>query len=106
MGVLPLEMPEGETAESLGLTGHEVIDVVGLAGLGEGDPMPRRLEVRAGEVSFTATVRIDTPKEADSYRHGGLLQYVLDRKSVVSGTSVSVRVDLGGRRTLKKKKNH
>src|SRR3546814_15943509 len=77
MGVLPLEMPEGETAESLGLTGHEVIDVVGLAGLGEGDPMPRRLEVRAGEVSFTATVRIDTPKEADYYRHGGILQYVL-----------------------------
>src|SRR3546814_20409981 len=76
MGVLPPEMPEGETAESLGLTGHEVIDVVGLAGLGEGDPMPRRLEVRAGEVSFPAKVRIATTLGADSYPHDGTLPYV------------------------------
>jgi aconitate hydratase len=77
MGVLPLELPAGESAASLGLTGHEVVDITGLSGLDEGDAIPAELEVRAGDVTFRARVRIDTPKEADYYRHGGILQYVL-----------------------------
>jgi aconitate hydratase len=74
MGVLPLQFAEGDTAESLGLTGHEVFSLSGLADL------PRQLEVRADDTRFTATVRIDTPKEADYYRHGGILQYVLRQR--------------------------
>ncbi|QGG94285.1 aconitate hydratase [Actinomarinicola tropica] len=74
MGVLPLELPAGETVESLGLTGHEQFDIVGLDGQ---EVPPSEVEVRAGDVTFTAKVRIDTPREADYYRHGGILRYVL-----------------------------
>ena len=78
MGVLPLQFPSGESADSLGLTGVETFDIVGLAGAAE---FPRELTVRAeheGRMqTFTATVRIDTPAEAAYYRHGGILQYVL-----------------------------
>jgi aconitate hydratase len=77
MGVLPLQLPDGQSAASLGLTGHEVINVVGLAGLGPDDPIPRDLTVRADDTEFQARVRIDTPKEADYFRHGGILHYVL-----------------------------
>jgi aconitate hydratase len=77
MGVLPLQLPDGQTVGSLGLTGEEVVDVTGLAGLADVEPIPDELEVRAGDVTFRARVRIDTPKEADYYRHGGILQYVL-----------------------------
>jgi aconitate hydratase len=77
MGVLPLQLPDGQSAASLGLTGHEVINVVGLAGLGPDDPIPRELTVRADDTEFQARVRIDTPKEADYFRHGGILHYVL-----------------------------
>jgi aconitate hydratase len=80
MGVLPLQLPDGQSAASLGLTGHEVIDVVGLAGLGPDDAIPRELTVRVGETELTARVRIDTPKEADYFRHGGILQYVLRQR--------------------------
>jgi aconitate hydratase len=80
MGVLPLQLPDGQSAASLGLTGHEVIDVVGLAGLGPDDPIPRELTVRVGETELTARVRIDTPKEADYFRHGGILHYVLRQR--------------------------
>jgi aconitate hydratase len=80
MGVLPLQLPEGESAASLGLTGHEVIDVVGLEGLGADDPIPHELTVRAGATEVRARVRIDTPKEADYYRHGGILHYVLRQR--------------------------
>jgi aconitate hydratase len=74
MGVLPLQFTDGDTRESLGLTGEEVFEVTGLAGA---DRIPREIEVRAGDKTFTATVRIDTPGEAEYYRHGGILQYVL-----------------------------
>jgi aconitate hydratase len=74
MGVLPLQFTGGDTRESLGLTGEEVFEVTGLAGA---DRIPREIEVRAGDKTFTATVRIDTPGEAEYYRHGGILQYVL-----------------------------
>ncbi len=80
MGVLPLQLPDDQSTASLGLTGHEVFDIVGLAGLGPDDPMPRELTVRAGEIEFPAQVRIDTPKEEEYYRHGGILHYVLRQR--------------------------
>src|SRR5699024_4158420 len=76
MGVLPLEFPEGESIESLGLTGEEEFSITGIAGADGGD-FPSTVTVRAGDAEFTAKVRIDTPAEAAYYRHGGILQYVL-----------------------------
>jgi aconitate hydratase len=77
MGVAPLQYPEGESAETLGLTGEEVFSITGLAEpLNAGD-LPRTAKVRAGDAEFDARVRIDTPKEAEYFRHGGILQYVL-----------------------------
>ena len=76
MGVLPLQFPEGESADSLGLTGEETFDITGVTVLNDGST-PRTVKVTAGEVSFDATVRIDTPGEADYYRNGGIMQYVL-----------------------------
>jgi len=77
MGVLPLELPDGRSAETFGITGHEVIDITGLSGLGPDDPIPHELTLRADGIEVPVKVRIDTPKEADYYRHGGILQYVL-----------------------------
>ncbi len=74
MGVLPLQFKDGESAESLGLTGQEKFSIGGIAG--EGD-IPRELTVTADDKEFTVTVRIDTPKEQKYYRHGGILQFVL-----------------------------
>jgi aconitate hydratase len=77
MGVLPLMYPDGESAESLGLTGDEEFTITGLAEpLNAGD-LPREVAVKAGDKEFQARVRIDTPKEAEYFRHGGILQYVL-----------------------------
>ncbi|WP_326642101.1 aconitate hydratase AcnA [Streptosporangium sp. NBC_01755] len=76
MGVLPLQFPEGETARSLGLTGEETFDVVGVEAL-NGGGIPQTVTVRADGKEFQAVVRIDTPGEADYYRHGGIMQYVL-----------------------------
>jgi aconitate hydratase len=76
MGVLPLQFPEGESASSLGLTGEETFDIIGVTELNE-DRTPETLKVNAGDVSFDAVVRIDTPGEADYYRNGGIMQYVL-----------------------------
>ena len=76
MGVLPLQFPEGETAETLGLTGEETFDFTGVTELNDGST-PATVNVTAGEVSFDAVVRIDTPGEADYYRNGGIMQYVL-----------------------------
>jgi aconitate hydratase len=77
MGVLPLQFQPGDTVSSLGLTGEEVIDITGLEGLAEDAPLPRELTVKAGDRQFQVVLRIDTPKEALYYRHGGILQYVL-----------------------------
>jgi aconitate hydratase len=93
MGVLPLQFPEGESAQSLGLTGEERFSIDGFAAaMNEGGEAPREVTVRAereggqaegqavkgsAPVEFRARVRIDTPREADYYRHGGILQYVL-----------------------------
>jgi aconitate hydratase A / 2-methylisocitrate dehydratase len=76
MGVLPLQFPDGESASSLGLTGEETFDIIGVTELNAGRT-PRTVKVTAGEVSFDALVRIDTPGEADYYRNGGIMQYVL-----------------------------
>jgi len=81
MGVLPLQFPEGQSAESLGLTGEETIAITGVTALngtdGQGGAVPKTVTVQAGDVTFEATVRIDTPGEADYYRNGGIMQYVL-----------------------------
>jgi aconitate hydratase len=77
MGVLPLQYPEGESAESLGLSGEEEFAVTGLAEALNAGELPRTAQVRAGELEFEARVRIDTPKEAEYFRHGGILPYVL-----------------------------
>jgi len=74
MGVLPLQFKDGDTRESLGLTGEETFTIHGLAGV---DELPREVTVKADDKEFTARVRIDTPGEADYYRHGGIMQYVL-----------------------------
>jgi aconitate hydratase len=84
MGVIPLQFPEGKTAESLGLDGTEVFDITGIEALNDGKT-PKTVHVKAskdggpdgGAVEFDAVVRIDTPGEADYYRNGGILQYVL-----------------------------
>ena len=86
MGVLPLQFPAGESAASLGLDGTEVFDIEGVEQLNEGTT-PKTLKVTAkpsehskpgkAEVTFNAVLRIDTPGEADYYRNGGILQYVL-----------------------------
>ena len=76
MGVLPLQFMDGENAESLGLKGDEVFSISGVTALNDGG-IPSTVAVTAGDKSFTAKVRIDTPGEADYYRHGGIMQYVL-----------------------------
>ncbi|MGF0117022.1 aconitate hydratase AcnA [Promicromonospora sp. Marseille-Q5078] len=81
MGVLPLQFPAGENAESLGLDGTETFDVAGITALNDGTT-PETVKVTAAKadgsvVEFDAVVRIDTPGEADYYRNGGILQYVL-----------------------------
>jgi aconitate hydratase len=76
MGVLPLEFKNGDSAASLGLEGTEVFSIAGITALNTGG-VPKELTVTAGDKSFTAKVRIDTPGEADYYRHGGIMQFVL-----------------------------
>ncbi len=76
MGVLPLQFPEGQNAESLGLTGEETFSVSGVTAFNDGKT-PKTVKVTAGDKSFQAVVRIDTPGEADYYRHGGIMQFVL-----------------------------
>jgi aconitate hydratase len=76
MGVLPLQFPEGQNAESLGLTGEETFSITGVQELNSGST-PRTVTVAAGDKSFEAVVRIDTPWEAEYYRNGGIMQYVL-----------------------------
>jgi aconitate hydratase len=86
MGVLPLQFPEGQTAASLGLDGTEIFDIVGVTELNAGIT-PKTVQVVArpssnsaegkAQVIFDAVLRIDTPGEADYFRNGGILQYVL-----------------------------
>ena len=86
MGVLPLQLPAGSTADSLGLDGTEIFEIEGVEQLNQG-VTPKTLKITAkpsehsnagkSEVVFDAVLRIDTPGEADYFRHGGILQYVL-----------------------------
>ncbi|GAA0460730.1 aconitate hydratase AcnA [Streptomyces olivaceiscleroticus] len=81
MGVLPLQFPEGASAQSLGLTGEETFSITGITALNDGG-IPETVKVKAAapsgaDVEFDAKVRIDTPGEADYYRNGGIMQYVL-----------------------------
>ena len=81
MGVTPLQVPAGENAASLGLDGTETFDISGITELNSGTT-PRTVKVTATKpsgdvVEFDAVVRIDTPGEADYYRNGGIMQYVL-----------------------------
>jgi aconitate hydratase len=72
MGVLPLQFNDGDSVSSLGLTGDEELSITGIDG---GDA--KEVTVRAGDKEFTARVRIDTPKEVEYFKHGGILQFVL-----------------------------
>jgi aconitate hydratase len=74
MGVLPLQFKDGESAQSLELSGREVFTIKGLA---SSEEVPRELTVQADEKEFTLIARIDTPKEQRYFRHGGILQFVL-----------------------------
>ncbi|MFC9395449.1 aconitate hydratase AcnA [Streptomyces sp. NPDC057027] len=77
MGVLPLQFPAGQSADSLGLTGEETFSIAGITELNEGTtPSTVKVTTDTG-VEFDAVVRIDTPGEADYYRNGGIMQYVL-----------------------------
>src|SRR5690349_19065528 len=80
MGVIPLQFPDGKTADDLGLTGEETISISGITELNDGTT-PRtvtvKIESEGREDEFEATVRIDTPGEAHYYRNGGIMQYVL-----------------------------
>jgi aconitate hydratase len=83
MGVLPLQFPAGQSADSLGLTGEEIFSIEGMAeAMRDRGRPPNEVRVQArregGEsVRFAARVRIDTPREAEYFRHGGILQFVL-----------------------------
>jgi aconitate hydratase len=86
MGVLPLQFLDGESATSLGLVGDERFSISGITALNSGS-IPKNVKVKATSIAgqvkeFEAKVRIDTPGEADYYRHGGIMQYVL--RSLIS----------------------
>ncbi|MDA8295964.1 MAG: aconitate hydratase AcnA [Actinomycetota bacterium] len=77
MGVAPLQFLDGESVESLGLSGKEHFDISGIAGAGANELIGKRVSVRADDKSFEATLRIDTPTEAEYFLHGGILRYVV-----------------------------
>jgi aconitate hydratase len=76
MGVLPLQFLDGENPSTLGLKGDEAFAISGITALNSGG-VPKEVTVTAGAKTFKAKVRIDTPGEADYYRHGGIMQFVL-----------------------------
>jgi aconitate hydratase len=76
MGVLPLQFIDGQNPQSLGLKGDETFTISGISSLNTGG-VPKEVTVSAGSITFQAKVRIDTPGEADYYRHGGIMQFVL-----------------------------
>ena len=78
MGILPLEYLPGQTAQTLGLTGEETITISGLDPLNDGE-RPRTATVRADDRTFEMRVRLDTDRDAEYYRHGGITPYVLRR---------------------------
>jgi aconitate hydratase len=87
MGILPLQFRDGESVETLGLTGHEIFSIAGLAA-GTDGPFPPTVTVHADGRAFEVTLRLDTPREHDYIRHGGIMRYVL-RAMVGSAGRVS-----------------
>jgi aconitate hydratase len=77
MGVLPLQFLPGQNAQSLGLTGKETFDIAGLTTVDAKNVQVTATTPEGKAINFVARVRIDTPKEREYYRHGGILQYVL-----------------------------
>ncbi len=90
MGVLPLQFPAGQNAETLKLTGEEVFDITGIRDVVEHFAAGRTVKVRAGKTEFNALVRIDTPQEALYYANGGILQYVLRQLLATKPQAVGV----------------
>ena len=90
MGVLPLQFPAGQNAESLELTGEEVFEITGIRDVVEHFAAGRTVKVRAGKTEFDALVRIDTPQEALYYANGGILQYVLRQLLATKPQAVGV----------------
>ena len=90
MGVLPLQFPAGQNAESLKLTGEEVFEITGIRDVVEHFAAGRAVKVRAGKTEFNALVRIDTPQEALYYANGGILQYVLRQLLATKPQAVGV----------------
>jgi len=84
MGVLPLQFKPGESAATLGLSGHEVFSIRGIEEINSGK-IPNELVVTADDTEFTVIVRIDTPGEAEYYRHGGIMPYVLRSLRAANG---------------------
>jgi aconitate hydratase len=76
MGILPLQFEPGSNADSLGLTGRETISITGLDALNH-DRIPATVDVRAGDRAFDMRVRLDTPRDAEYYRHGGITRFVM-----------------------------
>jgi aconitate hydratase len=83
MGILPLQFRDGQSAASLGLTGHEVFAIAGLAA-GTDGPFPSTVTVHADDRAFDVTLRLDTPREHDYIRHGGIMRYVLRRMAATN----------------------
>jgi aconitate hydratase len=82
MGILPLQFPAGKSAETLGLSGEESFEITGVKQLIDNFKPGQQVKVKAtgnngAIVEFEALLRIDTPQEAQYYRHGGILQYVI-----------------------------
>ena len=96
MGVLPLQFPAGQNAESLKLTGEEVFEITGIRDLIEHFAAGRQVKVRANgkgsKVEFNALVRIDTPQEALYYANGGILQYVLRQLLAAKPSAQTVEI--------------
>ena len=90
MGVLPLQFPAGQNAESLKLTGEEFFEITGIRDVVEHFAAGRTVKVRAGKTAFDAQVRIDTPQEALYYANGGILQYVLRQLLATKPQAVGV----------------
>ncbi len=90
MGILPLQFPAGQNAESLKLTGEETFEIGGIRDVVEHFAAGRTVKVRAGKTEFDALVRIDTPQEALYYANGGILQYVLRQLLATKRETVGV----------------
>jgi aconitate hydratase len=87
MGVLPLQFKDGENAQTLGLTGRESYEIIGLNGGAAKMVTVVATPASGSTIKFEARVRIDTPKEREYYQHGGILQYVL--RQLASGSKAA-----------------